>query len=283
VSFRGLVTVLFLLLLGCDEQPDKRSPFERFGFIETPVGQPLAATAIISANDVLGGRVPIVLRGAWQKAEPNDSRQVVAVYLIDGSAITSAYMVMVPTDCRCVFVQPAAFKAWMDDHTRRLPQMLESDAGAVLTFMLLHEVGHILHGDPGQFDGKTGPAALNTDITDQKERESAADLFAVEQVNAALSNGKAIGGWSSALKISLALSGLSFNMSADRVLEHFGATSLCSHAVFADSGYSHPNFELRLLVANNLLSQSAVSTELLDIFRTCRTRPPSGILFQRSD
>jgi hypothetical protein len=79
----------------------------------------------------------------------------------------------------------------------------------------------------------------------------------------------------------LRLSILSLNMAAVRVLEQFGATSLCSRAVFADSGYSHPNFELRLLVANDLLSRSPTSRDLLDSFLTCRAKPNSGILFQR--
>jgi hypothetical protein len=43
---------------------------------------------------------------------------------------------------------------------------------------------------------------------------------------------------------------------------------------------SFRRFELRLLVANDLLSRSPTSRDLLDSFLTCRAKPNSGILFQ---
>jgi hypothetical protein len=166
------VALLVALLFGCDERTDKGSPVERFGLLETPAGQPLANAAITLANNVLGERTPFSLRGTWQKPAPAETRVIVTVYLIDGAAISSAYMVVVPTNCRCVFIQPAAFSAWMDDHTKRLPQMLEEDTTAVLAFMLLHEIDHIAHGDPGLFEEAHGDVALNLDATVQKERET---------------------------------------------------------------------------------------------------------------
>ena len=75
-----------------------------------------------------------------------------------------------------------------------------------------------------------------------KKRESKADLFAVEQVEAALGDQKAIDGWLAAMRMELALSDLSWNVAVLRFLDHFGATSLCSRAVFSDAGYTHPKF-----------------------------------------
>jgi hypothetical protein len=48
-----------------------------------------------------------------------------------------------------------------------------------------------------------------------------------------------------------------------------------------DGNWAGLSVELRLLVANDLLSRSPTSRGLLDRFLTCRAKPNSGILFQR--
>jgi hypothetical protein len=173
-----------------------------------------------------------------------------------------------------------SFAHWMKEHTEALPQQMKAvDPANVLAFMLLHEVGHIIHGDPGQFEDAETTAASNTVQTEQKERESKADRFAIEQVAAAADDRNSVDGWLAAMRMELALSDLSWNMAALRFLDHFGATSLCSSAVFSDAGYTHPNFELRLLVVNDILVHKAASKQLLQDFIGCRKRPPQ-VLYQ---
>lgn len=266
--------MVFALLAGCDERPDRRTPPERYGLAETALGRSVAESAIAIANSVAAKRLGWGLRGSWQPSSSGMDENAV-VYLIDAASLASAYSVMVPSACRCVFIQPAAFGKWMDEHTRAMPQMLDVGEALTLGFMLLHEMGHLAHGDPGEFEAERNGTALNTDKTEQKERESKADSFAVEQVRASIDDKKAFDGWMNALNVSMALSQLSWNMSAMRLLGNFGATSLCARSAFADSGYSHPNFELRLLVANQLLRSDHSYDELIDRFETCRSKEPT--------
>jgi hypothetical protein len=62
-------------------------------------------------------------------------------------------------------------------------------------------------------------------------------------------------------------------MAALPFLNHFGATNLCSRAVFSDAGYTHPNFELRLLTANDMLMHTPQSEQLVQDFMSCRRTP----------
>jgi hypothetical protein len=274
----ALATATFLAACGADDS--KHNPVERLGLLETALGRPLVARAIAAANAIMGTRTTLRLAGSWQPSADSHDQILVRVYLIDSGAAPSVYSVMVPDSCRCIFVQPTAFDAWMKDHAEALPQMLTISADAVLTFMLLHEVGHVVHGDPGQFEEVTGAAAINVDQTAQKDRESAADQFAVAHVAAALDDGKAIDGWLAATSVSLSLSDLSWNLSTLRFLNHFGATTLCSRVVFADSGYTHPNFEFRILAANNMLAQTAESEALMNGFAACRINPAPRLLYE---
>jgi hypothetical protein len=50
-------------------------------------------------------------------------------------------------------------------------------------------------------------------------------------------------------------------------------------ATFFDLGYTHPNFELRLLTVNDMIANSAVSHQLLQDFLNQRM-PQSPVLFQ---
>jgi len=271
---------LSILVACCDAKPPVRNPVERLGLLETALGRPLVERAIVAANAILGSRTTLRIAGSWPSPAGSNDRDLARVYLIDSGSAPSVYSVMVPNSCRCIFVQPTAFDAWMKEHTEAHPQMLAISGDTVLTFMLLHEVGHIVHGDPGQFEAAAGSAATNVDPTVDKDRESAADEFAVVQVAAALADGKAIDGWLAATSVSLSLSKLSWNMSTLRFLNHFGATTLCSRIVFADSGYTHPNFELRVLTANNMLSHTAESEALMDSFTACRTDPALRLLYE---
>jgi hypothetical protein len=146
-----------LLIAGCKDDLNKQNPVHRLGLIETALGRPIADQAINSANAVIDARTEAKLRGSWRNAQEND----IIVYLIASTAVPSVYGVIIPNACRCVFVQPTAFNHWMTDHTEALPQMKAVEPQTVLAFMLLHEVGHIVHGDPGQFEDTGESVAPN--------------------------------------------------------------------------------------------------------------------------
>ena len=155
--------------------------------------------------------------------------------------------------------------------------MLAVEPRDIIAFMLLHELGHIEHGDPGQVETANGEAAINLDKTDQKRQEEAADQFAVDQVAAAGSDTNAAIGWLGSQSIQRALTNVSWNTTVLRLLNHFGASTLCSRAIFGDQDIMHPNFELRILTANDLLANTPESHELLSSFQACRTKAPSPV------
>jgi hypothetical protein len=138
--------------------------------------------------------------------------------------------------------------------------------------MLLHEAGHVAHGDPGEFDGSDS-GALNTDATIEKQREENADAFAVEQLKGATSRMKDTTAWLNALNATKDLSNLSFEMDGARMLDHPGPNA------FYDTGYTHPNFELRILTVNDQISGTPGSHQLLENFLTRRTQH-DNVLYQ---
>jgi hypothetical protein len=71
-------------------------------------------------------------------------------------------------------------------------------------------------------------------------------------------------------RVAMTLTNLSWNLARDRLLGDFGATSLGIPRVFGDPGYTHPNLELRIMVANAWISPGEASQELLDDFMQAR-------------
>lgn len=68
------------------------------------------------------------------------------------------------------------------------------------------------------------------------------------------------------------LTKLSWNMQANRSLDHFGASVVGSPDVFFDKNLSHPNLHWRVLRMNHLIQETATSRELLDDFKEARSR-----------
>lgn len=272
-----------LLILGlttCGKEPAPRTPLERLGLSETVLGRPMVEESMQAANAILGNQTGYRIAGSWQAPAGHPGQVTVPVYLVDKSVVPAVYSVMVPDACRCIFVQPDALLAWLASHPANSSGALDTSPSAALAFMLLHEIGHIAHGDPGQFESEGGKASFNLASTIQKDREFAADKFAVEQIDAASRDLKAFKGWQGAMAVSLWLTTESWNLQADRLLNHFGGTTLCSKALFADNGYTHPNLEFRVLMANDLLSHSEASHQLLEEFRSCQSRGPDRVLYK---
>jgi hypothetical protein len=80
---------------------------------------------------------------------------------------------------------------------------------------------------------------------------------------------------------SVDLNNLSFEMQEVRSLKYFGAASFPTPEAYWDTGYTHPNFELRVLTVNDLVSNTPLSHRLLQSFLKGRSSDSKqGVLFQ---
>src|SRR5262249_48202984 len=90
--------------------------------------------------------------------------------------------------------------------------------------------------------------------------------FAVEQLKGAITRRQPMQPWMDAMNATMDLANLSFEMQQVRSEKYFGAALLHTRAAYYDTGYTHPNFELRILTVNDLISNTENSHQLLRIF-----------------
>jgi hypothetical protein len=275
---RAIFPLLFLSVLGCQRSSIPDDPVARMGLTETTLGRSLIEKASDFANSWMEPDSGIRFAPAWKAPDPQAPKDIVRIYAVSEFHAPATYMVAVPTRCRCVFVEPRVYENWLQNHLSQSGQTLEVSEERLLGFMLLHEAGHIAHGDPGEFDGN-GTGVLNTGTTVEKQREQNADSFAVEQLKRAMDRRKDVTAWLNAQYASADLANLAFEMQQVREMRFFGSESLGTHEAFYDVGYTHPNFELRLLTVNDLISNTETSHQLLQNFLTKRTSE-SPVLFQ---
>lgn len=270
------IAPLIGFLAACNAEPPK-NPLERLGLPETTVGRQLVEDAMAKANNILGARDTHRFAGSWQ-AEGLGTAEAdrVTVHLISPGSVSAAYSIMVPNNCGCVFIQPVAVQQWIAKYSSASTAMMAIEPSSMLAFMLLHELGHIENGDPGQFEDAQGRPAFNLDPSEQKRREQSADDLAADRLTAASADTAALAGWLDAQTLQMDLGSLSWNLSSIRLLDNFGATVLCSASVFQDAGYTHPNLELRMLYVNDRLTNTSTSHDLLTSFENCR-RPTSNV------
>ena len=243
------------------------NPVTASGYEEASNGRTLLSAAITLANPVLVSSSDYKLLASWDHSLPPDAAKTIKVYLVKPAG--EQFGIEVPfRSCNCIFLQEEVLLKDLARYSTKLPEMLRIDPKDMLSFMLLHEIGHITHGDLGSFD-KSEPD-YNFDDNAQKQRESAADRFASDALVAAADPKRDASSFLSALEIETALTNASWNLSALRLIEGFGGSALCSKFLFADRGGTHPNFELRVLTVNNNLSGTPASKELLESFEACR-------------
>lgn len=276
----GVAPLLCAMLgLACNDP----SPFwdvARFGLVEAPSGRPTVQVAIGLVRKILPDPPPLVIEPGWGSNRPD---QAVPVHAVAGQGLGHNELVSIYSDCRCILVKTGDLNRWLQDKVGSGSALMNIDQGALLAYMLLHEIGHFVDGDVDGAMSSPAPGgvgSLNRDDTAQKDREAAADRFAAASLKEALQSGGARG--VSAGEVTMALSNLSWNLSAHRLLDDFGATSLAKPQAFWDTGYSHPNIELRVLTVNALVSGSDAAKQLLDEFRDRRKQGPT-ILFRKQD
>jgi hypothetical protein len=276
----GLPAVLGLLALTwslASAEPASNDPVLHKGLQHTEQGRDLVSKTIAITNDLLANQdTGLELTGSWAANQPTASVEAVPVHLVSAPRAAWTTPAAAPKSCRCVFVNPAAFQAFMDAQTNG-PGRMQLDAKYVLTFMLLHEVGHIKRRSSAT-DFENGELAqLNTSDSLDKAAEKEADQFAADAIRAGLKKGAMLG--IEAAWVSHALVLLSWNMQAFISLDNFGATAVGAPAVFFDKNLSHPNLIWRVLSVNHLIQQTEADKKLLESFEAARERGanPAGL------
>lgn len=230
----------------------------------------LVEKSVERTNAILAG-TGLRLAPAWKSVPAADE---VPVYLVKVQADTATTPASVPQDCRCIFVDPAFLGAWTSFNSQGKGR-LGIDRGYFLTFVLLHEAGHLKDGTPsGAFKG--GEAIqLNIDPSQEKAAERRADEFAATLLRKASSAKAATSGSIDANFVVNELVKLSWNMQAFRTLDEFGSFITGKPGVYFDSGYTHPNMALRVLRVNDLIHSSETTRQLLQAFEEARSRGAS--------
>jgi hypothetical protein len=279
-ALRRVAALSLILASGCRQQSKPVDAVEQMGVTESALGHLLIERAAMIANSWLDPALKVHFSPHWVSSTSSPGMNSVAIYSISEFHAPANYMVAVPVGCQCVFVEPHLYESWLKQHMSSSGLTLEVDEERLLAFMFLHEAGHIVNRDPGDFDeGSSG--SLNLDPTAEKQREQRADAFAVEQLKGAISRTKQTEPWLDALNATKDLANLSFEMQQVRSEKYFGSALLHTPAAYYDTGYTHPNFELRILTVNDQISATETSHQLLENFlqgRTSTSTPP--VLFQ---
>jgi hypothetical protein len=271
---RSLILLLFFCCLANTTRAQQSDPLTTLGLQPTPIGRNAAQAAIEHANAILAGHSHFLLFGSWETAPVTvNPADIVRVYMVAKIKNGNDFGITVPYDCGCILLQSQVVSDQIRVYSAQNSRMMKVDGNYVLCFMLLHEIGHIDHGDFGNYVANQPKHSYNLNHTTQKDIELGADRFAATTISTALDDKGNVLGWLSALDTQLALTDVSWNLAEIRIIDYLGATTLCSKFVFEDDGYTHPNFELRILTANNFLQHTPESATLLESFEACRKEP----------
>jgi len=266
-SIQALLAVLSPLASGTAVVDD---PVLQRGLRHSADGRSLLEAAVATTNLMTSGRGPL-LAPSWTAAGAN---QAVPVYLVDSPPGAYSTPAAVPRGCTCVFVNASALQAWLKVHSTGLGRF-ELEPRYILTFMLMHEVGHLTKRTAGADFANGELMPFNIDPSLAKASEEDADEFAAGLVRewtrvTTVSPASIEANW-----LAIELSKLSWNMQAYRSLDEFGALATGKPSVFFDQGLSHPNLAWRILRSNHLIQQSAEAKSLLDAFEAARERGAS--------
>lgn len=239
---------------------------------------PAFESAIKSTNLISAPSGP-VLSPSW--SWDGDNGRSVPVYLVESPSGSLSTPAVVPRDCWCIFVNRMAFELWVRAHSTGQGRM-SLEPKYLLTFMLLHEVGHLSKQTAGAEFTNGALSQLNIDPSLAKANEEKADEFAAELLrrwgqSAPVSTTSLEANW-----VAIELAKLSWNMQAYRTLDEFGAMETGKPSVFFDQNLTHPNLGWRVLRSNYLIQQSEEAKALLDAFEEARQKGADGHLLYES-
>jgi len=274
---RASIAAAGLLLASCKQPASELPGLDAFGLTEAPGEHPVAASAITLAQNILGPGAHVHLSKGWL-----GPRNGVPLYTVTGDGMASREVIGTYAECGCVLMTVAGLRTWLATATGSGAGRLDIDEPALIAYMLLHEAGHVAQGRTpcGMTSGapSNGNTALNLTPTEQKACEVKADAFAAAAIRTALAVHKGPG-MLAAGNVAIALSQLSWNLQAHRMLDSFGANAMRDPSLFRDIGLSHPNLEWRILSVNNMIAPSESSSDLLNAFEKARTNGPMTFNF----
>lgn len=271
--------VLVVFLYSCVAKENMPPDHARkYGFKDAILHRALVDSAIDMTNQILRDSVDVRLISSWR--EPTQSQaKFVPVYLLQEYGLAKSDVVFVPDNERCIFINEKGMLEFLRSYTDELSGF-SVNLSKFLAIILLHEVGHLHFGDTGSYTGVGDVTVSGLNRVDNfgKDAELRADLFAAEQIREAGnigSNEFALG-----MYMRLTLSNIQSNVFRQRMFgDNFGSTTLRSPKVFWDKGYSHPNFELRLLIICYAVFQDTQTREALEDFLDRRNNPGNPILY----
>lgn len=238
------------------------------GLKHSTEGRTLLEAAVASTNLMTNGRGP-KLEPSWVRGD--DGAQSALVYLVEAPFGATSTPAVVPRGCTCVFVDLRVFNDWLRGHSTGTGR-LSLEPKYLLTYMLLHEVGHLAKKTSGAEFNNGDLSQLNIDPSLAKAGEEDADEFAAGLVR---ERSRSVPASTTSLEanwVAIELSKLSWNMQAYRTLDEFGAFATGKPTVFFDQNLTHPNLAWRVLRSNYLIQQSKETKELLDAFEEARQR-----------
>jgi hypothetical protein len=203
--------------------------------------------------------------------QDNPQENTIPVYLVESTEDKMTTPALVPKGCRCIFVNPKVLASW-STHNSEGSGRMSIDRNYFLTYILLHESGHISKQTSSGAFNEGALNQLNIDPTKAKANEEDADEFAADLLRKYSRQTPANNVSLEANWVVNELSNLSWNMLAFRTLDEFGSFAIGKSSVYFDNGYSHPNMAWRILRVNNLIQRTEATKALLDSFEEARQR-----------
>jgi hypothetical protein len=160
---------------------------------------------------------------------------------------------------------------WVANNSSGVGRM-KLDRGYFLTYILLHEAGHIMKGTSAVAFENGQLSQLNVSPSKSKANEEDADEFAAALLRQYSRRTPATNASLEANSVVNELAILGWNMQVYLSVDEFGAIVTGKPGVFFDNGYSHPNLAWRILRTNNLIQRSEETQRLLDVFEEARQR-----------
>lgn len=205
----------------------------------------------------------------------------------------STIVAEVPWNCRCIVFRGSLFDQNMAKFSE-VGALSADDSKQMLTFVILHELGHIAGGHYGAFLPGTTDAQPNKNEALSKTQEFEADAFVASVLKAAFEPGRT-GDYQTVdetgkltshsvflatSNVFLFLTGLSWDVFGQATLGCFGCRTMGDPRIFWDHSASHPNFEYRMLKLLQTLSPTEEGSELLRAFEEAREADWSGVLYR---
>lgn len=267
----ALAGLLFVAMtgMGC------RSPEREAGFSPSAQNRVLVEEATTRANAILGAESPLHFQPSWM-APSGACGEAVPIYLIAPASNKPPSVAFVLQGGRHVFIDDTAVAelgsvqldanpaaslgigpGGMSDMMAAQKLVAEGrwriGTAEALSFVLLHEAGHLLNGDaglasPSPLGEATKPTAeVTRTMNAMKEREIAADRHALEALRRALGEAQDShrNQYAAAILDTLRVTRLNLSARAAR-WRRGGADDLFAQLSFGDAQLTHPNLEYRI-------------------------------------